>query len=149
MEKLQKAGLDFIDLVSEEGIWSKKVLANSGEGLFSIEAEGQDILKALEKMAEKAKDVDKSLEQVFAGEAKRMEKSLEGLEKRVQKAQKRKEEEQINQIRSIINRVYPNGGLQERSENFSQLYLKLGRGMFDLIYDSIDVFKASMNVITY
>lgn len=146
LNKLNALGLEVKDLFLEESEWSKKlILGDEEENLFK--EEHKTILASIDSMKEKAAIIDPTLSQVFEGEKKRMEKSLENLEKRVFKAQKRKNEVTINQVKKIKDRLFPGGGLMERKENFSALYARDGKGIFDKIYEGIDAEEAKMNVV--
>ena len=45
------------------------------------------------------------------------------LEKRIIKAQEKKHEQQIKQILNLKEKLFPNGGLQERHDNFLNFYI--------------------------
>ncbi len=49
--------------------------------------------------------------------------ALENLEKRLKKAEERNLETEITQLLALKNKLFPNNGLQERSENFLNFYL--------------------------
>ena len=56
----------------------------------------------------------------------RLKKAINNLEKKLLKADKRNHEEGLIQIERLKDKLFPGGGLQERSENFATLYLKHG-----------------------
>lgn len=146
LKKLNDLGLEVKDLFLEESEWSKKLIfGEEEENLFR--EEHATILASIDSMKEKATTIDPTLSQVFVGEKKRMEKSLENLEKRVFKAQKRKNEVTINQVKKIKERLFPGGGLMERKENFAALYARDGKEILNKIYEEIDPLEARMNVI--
>lgn len=56
----------------------------------------------------------------------RLKKAINNLEKKLLKADKRNHEDAMIQIERVKDKLFPNGGLQERSENFATLYVKYG-----------------------
>lgn len=146
-EKLEKLGLEIDELFKEEKEWSATLLKKNGDGLLDTSIERNAMLAELNLIKDKAKEIDPSLEQVIAGEATRLEKSMENLEKRIHKAQKRKNDVQLDQVRKIIERVFPGGGLQERKENFATWYSIMGSELFDKIYEGVDVWEAKVNCV--
>ena len=68
----------------------------------------------------------------------RLKKAINNLEKKLLKAEKRNHQDALIQVDRIKDKLFPNGGLQERSENFAELYLKHGP---DLIPDLVKSFN--------
>lgn len=67
----------------------------------------------------------------------RLKKAINSLEKKLLKADKRNHQDAMLQIERIKEKLFPGGGLQERTENFAVLYVKYGD---DLIKDLIEHF---------
>lgn len=56
----------------------------------------------------------------------RLKKAMNSLEKKLLRADKRNHEEALIQIERVKEKLFPGGGLQERTENFATLYIKYG-----------------------
>ncbi|WP_164109877.1 MULTISPECIES: bacillithiol biosynthesis cysteine-adding enzyme BshC [Sphingobacterium] len=56
----------------------------------------------------------------------RLKKAINNLEKKLLKADKRNHQDAVLQIERIKEKLFPGGGLQERTENFAVLYVKYG-----------------------
>ncbi len=63
-------------------------------------------------------------------------KKLSALEKKILHAEKRKFSDQKNQLTKIFSGLFPNDGLQERTENFMLFYSRLGDDFFKMLYDA-------------
>ena len=63
-------------------------------------------------------------------------KTLSALEKKMLRAEKRKFETQKNQLSKIFSTLFPDNGLQERTENFMLFYSKLGDDFLKILYES-------------
>ncbi len=62
--------------------------------------------------------------------------SLQELEKKILRAEKRKFSDQRNQIEQIKSALFPNNGLQERVDNFSSYYAKWGKEFIYMLYEN-------------
>jgi bacillithiol biosynthesis cysteine-adding enzyme BshC len=84
---------------------------------------------------------------VKAQEAKQL-KGLDILEKRLLKAQKRKFQDELNRMIAIQNELFPNGGLQERSANFSEFYIEYGNALIEKLMLQLQPFENKFTIVT-
>jgi uncharacterized protein YllA (UPF0747 family) len=61
--------------------------------------------------------------------------ALSTLEEKMLRAEKKKFSSQKNQLSKLFSALFPEGGLQERSENFALFYAKWGPDFLQLIYN--------------
>jgi uncharacterized protein YllA (UPF0747 family) len=66
----------------------------------------------------------------------RLQKALKNLEAKLIKAEKRNFADALTQIDVIKSKLFPNGGLQERSENFGLFYVKFGKGFIPFLINN-------------
>ena len=83
------------------------------------------------KIKLRAHKIDASLAPSTDAVKARLKKAINNLEKKLLKADKRNHEEALVQIENVKDKLFPNGGLQERSENFATLYVKYGDGLIN------------------
>lgn len=101
--------------------------------------EEEKLLEAVfTKIGNKAFKIDASLEAMVKAELQKSLKSIENIAARLVKAEKQKEEVAVNQIRSIKNKLFPNGGLQERQDNLSMLLLFYGEQFIDELFTHLN-----------
>ena len=102
--------------------------------------------EALYKLAE---ETDKSfLGTVKAQEVKQLN-GLNRLEKRLLKAQKIKLKDQVIRLTTLQNKLFPNQSLQERSLNFSELYLEMGDGLIPFLIGALNPLKQEFLILKY
>ncbi len=82
--------------------------------------------------------IDASLAPSTEAVKARLKKAINNLEKKLLKADKRNHEDALIHIERVKDKLFPNGGLQERSENFATLYIKYGD---DLIKELVKHFN--------
>ncbi len=76
-----------------------------------------------EQIRQKAVAIDKSLEGFLGAELTKALKSLEGIEKKMKKAEEKNQQVAIDQLISLKEKLFPGGNLQERHENFLNFYI--------------------------
>jgi uncharacterized protein YllA (UPF0747 family) len=85
-------------------------------------------------LKQSASAVDLSLQQHVEALKARAVYRLQQLEKKMQRAERKKHEAVQSQIQSIRLQLFPGEGLQERRENFSSFYAKWGRNFIEALY---------------
>lgn len=96
---------------------------------------------------EKAKKADNTLEKHAIAIKLKNEKLLQGLEKKIIRAGKRKNEEAINSIQQLKSSLFPGNSLQERQENFAGFYARYGKEWIDKIAECSDGLKQEFSVV--
>ncbi|MCF6307952.1 MAG: bacillithiol biosynthesis cysteine-adding enzyme BshC [Flavobacteriaceae bacterium] len=98
----------------------------------------EHLKKQFEDLYEVAKKTDQSFLGAVAAQEKKQLNGLDKLEKRFLKAEKRKLVDQLNRLTSIQNKLFPKESLQERTVNFSELYLEFGDGLLKELKGNLD-----------
>ncbi len=146
-KKMDKLGLLVADMFENEASLKKKYLEKNTDGIFSMTDEYNKILEIFKTLTSKIGKIDKTLESSVLAEEQKMLKSLENLEKRTQKAQERTQETQLLQVLALKEKFFPNGSLQERTENFLNFYLNNPTFIADLM-ELFEPFDNEFNVLT-
>ncbi|MEW7292685.1 bacillithiol biosynthesis cysteine-adding enzyme BshC [Aquimarina sp. 2304DJ70-9] len=84
---------------------------------------------------------------VKAQEVKQL-KGLDVLEKRLLKAQKRKLSDHVQRLTTIQNELFPNQSLQERTINFSEMYLEYGEELIPTLIKHLDPLKGEFLIVS-
>lgn len=101
------------------------------------------------ELKELAKQTDKSFIGAVNAQEKKQLNGLNNLEKRLLKAQKRKLSDVISRIESLQNQLFPNQSLEERTRNFSEIYLELGRDLIPMLLEALQPLKLEFTVLEY
>ena len=137
-KKMQKANLELTDLWKDTDLLIREYISNYGEVEISLEKERKTLESTFEKLAEKAETTDPNLKKMVLAEHAKANKSLDLIETRLLRAEKRVHENAISQIRSVKEKLFPKNGLQERYDNFIPFYLKYGEGFFNTLKNHFD-----------
>ena len=71
------------------------------------------------------------------------------IESKIIKSVKQKQETNLNQIRKIKDKFFPNGTLQERYENFAPYYLKYGKRFIPELKKVFDPFQFEIQLTEF
>jgi len=115
--KLAKLGLTTTDLFKPLAELKKQVGAQLGQEEISLAAQQQALADAFQQVQELAQRLDPTLVKTVAAEAQKAAGSLAGLEKRLSKAAEAKHETAYAQLTALKDKLFPDGGLQERTDN--------------------------------
>jgi bacillithiol synthase len=137
-QTLAKFNLSVDDLfLKEDRLIDKYLTANTALEL-NADAEVNHIETAFDSLKVKASTADKTLEAFVEGEKNKALKQIEQIESRIKRSHKKNEETAINQLKNIQQKLFPQNGLQERSDNFIQYYNNTG-------YDILKVLKKELD----
>ena len=133
---LEKLNLNSADLFKGERILLNEIVARETNHQLTLDDEKLKLQEVYASIKTATKEIDRTLEQhVESLETKNM-KTLLALEKKMLRAEKRKFNDQGNQLAKIFSALFPQESLQERTENFMLHYAKWGNSFFDMLYDN-------------
>jgi uncharacterized protein YllA (UPF0747 family) len=146
VRKFNKTGLDLKDIFETKNyLFNHWVLQHSPRNL-TVGQERTAIAQIFAELQTRANEVDKSLFAFVGAEGKRAIRSLEEIERKLLRAEKRLHGDKLKQIEFVKDRLFPNGGLQERTENFLTFFLQDPR-FIELLLKEFDAFDFSFHVL--
>lgn len=120
-KKMSDIHLSIEDLFnSTEELKKKYVLRNSTNELDFINLD-QTFTTYCKAISDQLNQVNPSLKNMGEAEISKLEKQLISIKQKMIKTEKEKHEKSLLQIEQLKNKLFPNGGLQERSINFFSL----------------------------
>jgi bacillithiol biosynthesis cysteine-adding enzyme BshC len=125
--KLNRLDLDLKDIFKNSEKLKKEWVLSHTEHNLNLHDEMQELNSIFEKIKLRTYKIDPSLGPSSEAVNSRLQKALKNLEAKLIKAEKRNFEDALTQIDVIKSKLFPNGGLQERSENFGLFYVKFGK----------------------
>jgi bacillithiol biosynthesis cysteine-adding enzyme BshC len=125
-KKLEKLNISFEEMfLNQHDLLSKKVRVNSKIKIEFTE-KIQFLRNQFSELKEVAEKTDVSFLNAVNAQERKQVKGLENLEKRLWKAEKRRQKDLVNRITALQNELLPNQSLEERQRNFSEYYLEYG-----------------------
>ncbi|MFY8045592.1 MAG: bacillithiol biosynthesis protein BshC, partial [Chitinophagaceae bacterium] len=133
-QKLKTFGLGITDLFAGEfALINKYVKAHSSK-VLDTENERAAASEMFKGLKVKAAAVDQTLVQHIEALETKLDKKLADAGKKILRAEKRKFETEKSQLLKLRNRIFPNGTLQERVDNFMPYYAMYGPEFIDMLY---------------
>jgi bacillithiol biosynthesis cysteine-adding enzyme BshC len=145
--KLEKLQLDVIDFMGDLELLINKFLEQNTDQQLDIAPEKDKIEVTLLQIVDKAQKIDPTLKGAFEAESIKILKMIESLGSRIVRAEKQKQDIHIKQIRQVKEKLFPNNVLQERHDNFIQLYLHYGDDLFEILLNQSDPLRKVLKII--
>lgn len=116
--KFDKTGLTIEELfLPKEKLFNQAIIKISSAEL-SLNGEKKAIEEYFTRIQENVSQIDKTLGPLVGAEQQRVIKGLQRIEQKVLKAEKRKHADLLRQVEAVKDALFPNGSLQERTDNF-------------------------------
>ncbi len=144
-KKIEKLNLSLTDIFKSEEELIKAFVKAENEIEFNTET--NQLTEIYTAIAEKVKLIDASLEGTVNAELQKSLKSIDMIDKKLVRAIKNNEEVTINQLKAIKDKLFPNGSLQERKDNFIYAYLLLGETFIDDLMNVLNPLEQELVVI--
>ena len=145
-KKKMKLGLSTDDLFQSPNELKSTFLERNATSVLDLEAEKKAVNTTYQSIVEKIEAVDKSLTGYVKAEENKALKNLDQIEKRLIKAEERNQEMTISQVLGLKEKLFPNGSLQERNQNFLNFYINNQAFLNDLMA-LLDPFDFNFQVI--
>jgi uncharacterized protein YllA (UPF0747 family) len=146
--KFEKTGLSIEELFEDKNyLFNDWVQKNTHHNLTLTE-EMKTVSQLYDQIKSRAIEIDSTLERMIAAETKRASNSFEKIEQKLLKAEKRLHADKLRQIDEVKEALFPNRGLQERSDNFLNFYQQ-DPDFINKILNVFDPFDFQFNLISY
>jgi uncharacterized protein YllA (UPF0747 family) len=145
--KFEKTGLELKDLFEEKNFLFNHWIAKNSNANLSLGNELKDAEAIFKKVKDLASTIDPTLRQHADAQTKRMVQAIEVIEKKMLRAEKRKQADKIRQTEAVKDFLFPNGSPQERTDNFLNFYQQDPQFIKKLI-QSFDPFDFRFNVLS-
>ncbi|QJW91887.1 bacillithiol biosynthesis cysteine-adding enzyme BshC [Spirosoma taeanense] len=122
-KRIHKLGLTPEALFQDTITLKRAFVEHHTRHTLKFDKENKTVNQALDAILHKAQMVDPTLEKAVLAETKRFANAVVRLEQKMRRAEERNQETGVRQLLAVKNELFPNGGLQERSENFLTFYL--------------------------
>ncbi|WP_075343920.1 bacillithiol biosynthesis cysteine-adding enzyme BshC [Tenacibaculum agarivorans] len=124
--KLENLSISLEELfLKQDTLIAKKVTENS-EVSFDFMAQKAVLEEQFSTLRDIASQTDASFIGAVNAQEKKQLKGLVNLEKRLLRAEKRKQEDVVKRIKKLQDELLPKQSLEERQRNFSEYYLEYG-----------------------
>lgn len=146
--KIKRMELQMADLFKSTDAIKTNWVKRHSENNLSLQAEWQQMQAVFDQVKANASRIDPTLAPSTEAVQARLKKAIDNLEKKLIKAEKRNYQIRLEQIDQIKEELFPNGSLQERTENFGMLYVRWGQGFIDELIRHFEPLAFKFAVVT-
>jgi bacillithiol synthase len=147
-KKMEKLQLSTLDIFQDIDFLTKKFIQQNASAEINLSTEKEAINDVFERISALAQQIDTTLVGAIAAEGKKQLAAVEQLESRLLRAEKQKHEVALNQVKGLLQKFCPNGGLQERFDNFLPFYIKHGDQLFITLIENLNPLSQGFIVIS-
>lgn len=145
MDKLDLTVSDISEKVFEQKRdHFRKALKLDGE-MKVLKSQSDLLFSQMEALANR---IDPSLHGTASAYNARQKHLIDNFEKKILRAQQRREGEVTRMFDEVHSEAFPSGGLQERRDNYITLLERFGDGVLDLLFDELDPFTHDFSWFT-
>ncbi len=148
LKKFEKSKLEIKDLFEEKNYLFNHWIALNSNHQLSLGKELETIQYILNDVKDRATKIDATLSKFVGAETQRAVNGLEKIEKKMLRAEKRLHADKLRQIEAVKDSLFPNGSLQERTDNFLNFY-QSDPSFIRKATDHLAPFDFKFNVLIY
>ena len=145
-DRLTQLGLSVEDLFRPIDELNGELAARLSTIDTDLSSQREALNELYEALAQRAKAADVTLEGSVRGEAQKAMKGIEAIEGKLLRAAKREQELALQRLAKLHDRLFPEGALQERRDNFIPFYLEHGPAFFDRLLE-LDPLQKKFSVL--
>jgi bacillithiol biosynthesis cysteine-adding enzyme BshC len=145
-KRLDKLGITAEELFADDASLRRSYVERNSENSLSLAFEIDDVSEVFERILKKSLAIDQTMKGAVEAEKSKIISSIENLEKRIKKAEERNQETSVTQLLALKQKLFPDGGLQERKDNFLNFYLN-DKDFINKLLEAFDPIDYSFNII--
>ncbi|NJC25076.1 bacillithiol biosynthesis cysteine-adding enzyme BshC [Neolewinella antarctica] len=147
-KKISKLGIAYGEVFREADLIIRDYVARHSANDLSLEQEVADVNEIFARIAAKALKIDPTLEGAALAEGTRQVKIVENFESRFRRVEKQRFAVAMTHVRTLRADLFPHNSLQERKDNFLNIYLREGEKMFEVLIDHLDPLTPGLVVVS-
>jgi len=147
-KRLDKLGFTPFDLFNNIDFLNKKFVTDRSQDELSLANELKEFETIFERVSLKAEEIDKGLAGMVQAEKVKQSKVIKNIEQKLLKAEKGKFDIELGQIKKLKDKLFPNGALQERYDNFMPYYLKYGQSFVETLINNFNPLENKFIIYT-
>lgn len=149
LPQIASLGLEIKDIFHSENELFTKLVRQNTELELSLHAYQNRINEELENLQSVAVKTDVTFEKSLQAQKRKWEKTFEILEKKLLKAEKKKQEYQREKIKNIAEKIHPHGKIQERYANLSEMIIKTQLDFIQQVKNNMNPFEDEFIILGF
>lgn len=146
--KIGRTKLSLDAFFEDKNVLLKRWVTQNSRNNLSLDSSAQTLGELMTEIQKRAEKIDATLGPMTAAHAARMQKMIGTIELKMVRAEKRAQSDSLRQVEAVKDALFPNGGLQERTDNFLNFY-QSDPAFIQKLLTHFDPFDFQMHVLTY
>ncbi len=147
-KRMDKIDMDWKQVFKDVDVLKKEYVKHHASDELDFSDLNQFVEKLTAEMEARALSVDANMGKFAGAEAARLEKQLDNFKAKLIKAAKGQHDQAMKSIETIKDRLFPGGGLQERSANFLSFCADGSvKANLDQLYEALNPFSENLIVL--
>lgn len=150
--KSNRRNLDKLEL-HKDVLWQPthriihQLIDSASEVDLDIDNEVKALESAYQSIADRAAIINPGLGKYVLAEQTKAIKQIEQVGSRLKREVKQREEVRIKQVEKLKEKLFPEGGLQERHDNIWQYFVTYGPALIDYLVEHLDPMKKDFLIV--
>lgn len=147
LQTLEEWNFTLEDMLQPEHKIVDQYLQLHGRDEINLDAELKQLDQIESSIGEKVEIIDPTLVPRIGAQFAKFKNNLHGIEKRLKNSEKQIHDRNLNRLKRITEKLFPDNGLQERYDNFMSWYIIHGEGFFRMLLDNADPFDTRLKTL--
>ena len=147
VKKLHNLDISFEEMFMKQHLLLAKKVQENSDIQFSFADATELLTQQFLALRRIANETDVSFIGAVDAQQRKQLKGLENLEKRLLRAEKRKQVDRTNRIIALQDQLLPNKSLEERQRNFSEYYLAHGYDLIIALKESLKPLEQAFTIL--
>ncbi len=146
-KRMKQLGLELEDVFTKPGDLETRLIKRESRDDMELSDSREALNAEFQKLETRLGEVDQTLTKSVRSAQARAERLLHNLEKKMLRAERKKQETLINRFYTWHEGLFPGASLQERKMNFAVFYLPYGPAFIDCLVSNFDPFGAEFSML--
>ena len=146
-EKLKKLQVSKKDIFLKKNVLKNEITKKISEFPIDFSSQKELLKNQFEYLYKIAQQTDKTFHNAVKAQEVKQIKGLEKLEKRLLRAQKKKNTEYLERVLTLRSELFPEESLQERINNFSEYMIATQGNFINLLISTLNPFDFRFIII--
>jgi bacillithiol synthase len=146
--KMRDWQLNFTDIFTGKDELIRRIVSEKSTLQLSLDTEKDELVRLFSAISTKAAEIDKSLEKSVEAEKHKLLNSIENIESKMIRAEKKNQEQTVISVERFIDKIFPSGVLQERHDNMLPLLVRYKTDFFDKLLEAFNPLENQIHIVT-
>ncbi len=147
-DKIRDLDLTLMDMFRDIDALQKDYAKANASETPDLTENKEILIKHFDDLIQRSQTIDRGIVQFAQAERQKLINAVDNMEKKLIRAEKKKHGDALDRISLLRERILPEGGLEERKENFLRYYNALGSEYIERLFQLSDPLSPGLKVMS-